>query len=683
MMTNMGRAVLMAVAAYTAFLLPLGVRAQKPVLSRTSCLFGAVCDDLRPCCSGDESDSVGQCCITDAGGTGAWGDGRAVGENCCGAECCKSDCCYHDHRGHTCLPMKCCNQHVDDGLAWEPCDHYFMWHKLNEPIPCSATPANGMNKHTDCIGIGECTGIGESWHGPGNNFGEEKCCMSDGYCNQWTIPVNCRECSAKEKQCTTGDKLLIDENGNYVRTAPSGESDLDCGGTICKRCADGRKCKSHSDCQTGNCDPITDRCAPWEVETGTRPWYGEQVPHHWMPPAKHPSPHETYVWATKSAAEGHVKVGDVVMVKDPADVLDVGTNLLWEWFADGAVAYATRPVLPLDPTSTRFSEALDDSQSKYRDTVHERTFDAAEDPMKVKLSEDLYGRDESIPISEFYYYPPDGYTVSLIVNPCNNHENDCCHDMFGAAEYFDFTNQKTQDASGADIIYQYSRLPDNEAYITKQCVRSTAGDADECWCMNGVKCCGVDTDPAKCTSDAAAAAEKREVTMRLYTEILTDGLHQTTAVECDPSCYDLHAGLTQYPVLPACWDNNATVDATLDCYNTTGDPGKTCVTIGYTSTAYVPECGGRFEGDDHCGVFIELHRIGDERVLADAKVPGGSWAFPSGYRMMRMPLTYLGDLDRVVCEGRYELWWVSRTRYNFMVEYRKPPVVILQRTFLD
>ena len=73
-----------------------------------------------------------------------------MGENCCGAECCKSDCCYHDHRGHTCLPMKCCNQHVDDGLAWEPCDHYFMWHKLNEPIPCSATPANGMNKHTDC-----------------------------------------------------------------------------------------------------------------------------------------------------------------------------------------------------------------------------------------------------------------------------------------------------------------------------------------------------------------------------------------------------------------------------------------------------------------------------------------------------------------------------------------------------
>ena len=73
-----------------------------------------------------------------------------------------------------------------------------------------------MNKHTDCIGIGECTGIGESWHGPGNNFGEEKCCMSDGYCNQWAIPVNCRECSAKEKQCTTGDKLLIDENGNYV-----------------------------------------------------------------------------------------------------------------------------------------------------------------------------------------------------------------------------------------------------------------------------------------------------------------------------------------------------------------------------------------------------------------------------------------------------------------------------------
>ena len=73
-------AFLLAMSAYT----PLNVRAQKPVLSRTSCLFGAVCDDLRPCCSGDESDSVGQCCITDAGGTGAWGDGRAVARTAAG-----------------------------------------------------------------------------------------------------------------------------------------------------------------------------------------------------------------------------------------------------------------------------------------------------------------------------------------------------------------------------------------------------------------------------------------------------------------------------------------------------------------------------------------------------------------------------------------------------------------------
>ena len=58
-------------------LLPRSARAQKPVLDRSSCLFGAVCDDLRPCCSGGEG-SVGQCCVTDGGGTGAWGDGRAV-----------------------------------------------------------------------------------------------------------------------------------------------------------------------------------------------------------------------------------------------------------------------------------------------------------------------------------------------------------------------------------------------------------------------------------------------------------------------------------------------------------------------------------------------------------------------------------------------------------------------------
>ena len=209
-------------------------------------------------------------------------------------------------------------------------------------------------------------------------------------------------------------------------------------------------------------------------------------------------------------------------------------------------------------------------------------------------------------------------------------------------------------------------------------MRSTAGDTAACWCTNGVKCCGVDTDPAKCTSEDAASQEKREVTMRLYHEVGNDGSTTTRAVECDPGCYDLHAGLEEYPTKPVCWDNNATVDATLDCFNATGGVAPTCVTIGYTSTAYIPTCGGRFgeEGGTAaegrgCGVYVELHRPGDERVLAEAKIPGGDWAFPSGYRLMRMPLTYFGDAARVVCEGAYELWWTSRTRYNFIVEYQK------------
>ena len=65
--------------------------------------------------------------------------------------------------------------------------------------------------------------------------------MADGYCNQWKIAINCRECSDKEAFCRTGDKLLIDENGNYVRTAPTGESDYDCGGTTCKRCSNDKE----------------------------------------------------------------------------------------------------------------------------------------------------------------------------------------------------------------------------------------------------------------------------------------------------------------------------------------------------------------------------------------------------------------------------------------------------------
>ena len=44
----------------------------------------------------------------------------------------------------------------------------------------------------------------------------------------------------------------------------------------------------------------------------------------------------------------------------------------------------------------------------------------------------------------------------------------------------------------------------------------------------------------------------------------------------------------------------------------------------------------------------------------------------SGYRTLDFPLTYKGNLDRVVCAGDYEIWWVLRTSSKNIIEYKKP-----------
>jgi hypothetical protein len=38
------------------------------------------------------------------------------------------------------------------------------------------------------------------------------------------------------------------------------ETDVDCGGPVCARCAQGKKCLVNSDCVTGACDPMSHVC---------------------------------------------------------------------------------------------------------------------------------------------------------------------------------------------------------------------------------------------------------------------------------------------------------------------------------------------------------------------------------------------------------------------------------------
>mmetsp|Transcript_59834 Transcript_59834/g.135235 ORF Transcript_59834/g.135235 Transcript_59834/m.135235 type:complete len:237 (+) Transcript_59834:2-712(+) len=76
--------------------------------------------------------------------------------------------------------------------------------------------------------------------------------------------------------------------------------------------------------------------------------------------------------------------------------------------------------------------------------------------------------------------------------------------------------------------------------------------------------------------------------------------------------------------------------------------------IAYFQNAHIPTCRGTmFDGDPNCGTYIEVHRPGDKRVLADVAIDLAP--YPNGFRTTRIA-------THTLCLGDHELWWVVRTR---------------------
>lgn len=213
------------------------------------------------------------------------------------------------------------------------------------------------------------------------------------------------------------------------------------------------------------------------------------------------------------------------------------------------------------------------------------------------------------------------YRSSVIVEPCLNHAYDCCNDTYGTPQYgLEVTNTGSEDfgdivaykADGTQLTEEASRRPDEEVVFDEEC----------------------------------------------------EDLSTPTF-----ACLGLRARRQPYRVFPVCWDRNESVDATAPCRAPLdGHMIPRCVQIAYTQTAFITECSHQYKDDPHCGTYLEVHKPDDEEPLAVTKLRG---QFTSGYRMSLLSTTYKGRLDRLLCRGEHEIWWVQRTRYNFVVENKK------------
>jgi hypothetical protein len=161
-------------------------------------------------------------------------------------------------------------------------------------------------------------------------------------------------------------------------------------------------------------------------------------------------------------------------------------------------------------------------------------------------------------------------------------------------------------------------------------------------------------------------------------------------------CVRPRVSFVQEQFRPRCWDYNETVPADQDCYDVAGIRLPYCVQMAFTLDAAVFQCSGYqgsgpYANDAHCGTFIEIHlpnitakdsdgklyqRYSNEQireVLIDIKVPEG---MSSGYNTVVLETQFKKIPSQILCAGPYQVWWVQRTLYDFVIEFRSTFAVV-------
>ncbi|KAF0689128.1 Aste57867_19400 [Aphanomyces stellatus] len=252
----------------------------------------------------------------------------------------------------------------------------------------------------------------------------------------------------------------------------------------------------------------------------------------------------------------------------------------------------------------------------------------------------------SIDLNYYEYNPipnakPD-YSIGILLDPCHGQDAGCCQDHFGSPAYV--IPGSELNIKGLDTIVNEFKVPLDPSV-------SRIGDIPSVF-------------DAQCFVDAKTGKPYRNITTYNANGVVTFTLDYNSL------CIGLHysaVDLANRP-LPACWDSNSSINALSSCHAFDGTTKPNCVSVAYMQTTYIVQCKGKFALDNHCGTFLELHKPGDETILSQTRLFG---EFPNGYRTTTLPLFYMGNRSRTVCNGDYEVWWVLRTRFKYVVKFQK------------
>ncbi len=215
-----------------------GVPVNEPLSKGTSCEAVRICDGAGKCVD----------CSSDA-------DCSATATSDCWTPACKSGACVKNNVAAG-TPLPASKQSAGDCRTLV-CNG--SGSTTNEPDPTDINDDNNPCTEDKCVG----TSPSHPKLPAGTPCGSGKTCTSSGTC---CTPTTCaaagRTCGSYSDgcgttlncgTCTPGDVCSGGKCSCKNGFKSSGETDVDCGGTVCPKCTSGKKCLAGSDCTTGFC----------------------------------------------------------------------------------------------------------------------------------------------------------------------------------------------------------------------------------------------------------------------------------------------------------------------------------------------------------------------------------------------------------------------------------------------
>lgn len=232
----------------------------------------------------------------------------------------------------------------------------------------------------------------------------------------------------------------------------------------------------------------------------------------------------------------------------------------------------------------------------------------------------------------FTFPPTNDYVVGILVNPCGANGTygrdddvalgyDCCMERFGSGEYGYRLGSKDRFSNG----YSNGIPTDPDEPLHNIDLVDEFGN-------------GLDYSHSRRADDV------------IYIDESCTGLRQPHT-----GCIDDRFAAARSKLNPPCWDNNSTVDSTLDCYTPTGKRRRHCMQVSYSLNAFIPICGGDFEESNDCGSFLEVHGPStpydnEEAMLSQTKI---TTPMSNGMYTTTISLNYKDDPSRILCSYEY------------------------------